>query len=173
MSVQSQITRLKNNVAASLQAVAAKGVTVSEDATSDDLPSLIAEIVSGGGDINGKNFVCGQVTLASSTTSSIVLAKVSDLSFTINGNFTDKVAVVWCNPQDSYSSNLVFAGRICFHLSGSNVFGTYFKLNRANSVSNSAGYPIYVSNGQLYLGYNSSYPFYVGVTYSWLIIDVS
>lgn len=47
MSVQSQITRLKNNVAASLQAVAAKGVAVSEDATSDDLPSLIAEIVSG------------------------------------------------------------------------------------------------------------------------------
>ena len=43
MSVQSQITRLKNNVAASLQAVAAKGVNVSEYATSDDLPSLIYE----------------------------------------------------------------------------------------------------------------------------------
>lgn len=44
MSIKSQIERIQSNVTASLAAVAAKGVTVASDSTSDDLPSLISSI---------------------------------------------------------------------------------------------------------------------------------
>lgn len=44
MSVESEITRIENNVTNSLSAVADAGVEVASDATSDDLPALISEI---------------------------------------------------------------------------------------------------------------------------------
>lgn len=44
MSIQSQIDRLTANVAAALEAVAAKGVTVPDNANSDNLAALIAAI---------------------------------------------------------------------------------------------------------------------------------
>lgn len=47
MSIQSEITRISGNVSDSLDAVAAKGVTVPANATSDDLPSLIRSIPQG------------------------------------------------------------------------------------------------------------------------------
>lgn len=50
MSIQSEITRISGNVSDSLDAVAAKGVTVPAGSNSDDLPSLIASIPQG--DVN-------------------------------------------------------------------------------------------------------------------------
>lgn len=47
MSIQSQIDRITANVAAALEAIASKGVTVPVDANSDDLAALILQI--GGG----------------------------------------------------------------------------------------------------------------------------
>lgn len=44
MSIQSEINRISGNVSDSLDAVAAKGVTVPQGANSDDLPTLIASI---------------------------------------------------------------------------------------------------------------------------------
>lgn len=49
MSIQSEINRISQNVADSLTAVAAKGVTVPTGSTSDDLPELISQIPSGSG----------------------------------------------------------------------------------------------------------------------------
>lgn len=49
MSIASEITRISGNVADSLDAVAAKGVTVPSGSTSDDLPELIAAIPTGSG----------------------------------------------------------------------------------------------------------------------------
>ena len=49
MSIQSEINRISQNVADSLTAVAAKGVTVPTGSTSDDLPELISQITSGSG----------------------------------------------------------------------------------------------------------------------------
>lgn len=49
MSIATEITRIAKNVSDSLNAVAAKGVTVPSGSTSDDLPDLIAAIPSGGG----------------------------------------------------------------------------------------------------------------------------
>ena len=49
MSIASEIARLSKNVSDSLDAVAAKGVTVPSGSNSDDLPDLIAQITGGGG----------------------------------------------------------------------------------------------------------------------------
>lgn len=48
MSISSEISRIGQNVSDSLDAVAAKGVTVPTGANSDSLPSLIAQIPTGG-----------------------------------------------------------------------------------------------------------------------------
>lgn len=50
MSIQSEITRIRGNVADALAAIAAKGVTVPQGSNSDDLATLIAAIETGGGD---------------------------------------------------------------------------------------------------------------------------
>lgn len=47
MSIQSEITRISENVSDSLDAVAEKGVTVPLGSTSDDLPDLIRSIQTG------------------------------------------------------------------------------------------------------------------------------
>lgn len=49
MSVQSEITRLSDNVTAALAAIADKGVTVPDGSNSDSLAPLIASIEAGGG----------------------------------------------------------------------------------------------------------------------------
>ena len=49
MSISSEISRISGNISDSLDAVAAKGVTVPSGSNSDDLPGLIAQITSGGG----------------------------------------------------------------------------------------------------------------------------
>ena len=49
MSISSEISRIAQNVADSLTAVANKGVTVPVGSNSDDLPDLIAQIETGGG----------------------------------------------------------------------------------------------------------------------------
>jgi len=52
MSIQSEITRLRENVSNALQAISAKGVTVPEGANSDDLAALIGQIETGGLDVD-------------------------------------------------------------------------------------------------------------------------
>lgn len=52
MSVQSEITRIQDNVTAALAAIADKGVTVPDGSTSDALATLIASIEAGGGSTN-------------------------------------------------------------------------------------------------------------------------
>lgn len=47
MSIQSEIARIDSNIANSLLKVAAKGVTVPDNASSDDLPGLIEQIAGG------------------------------------------------------------------------------------------------------------------------------
>lgn len=62
MSVNDQITRIKNNVTNSLSAVQEKGVSVPEGANSDNLPGLIAQI-SGGGTITRTENAAGGFTI--------------------------------------------------------------------------------------------------------------
>ena len=61
MSISSEISRISQNVTDSLAAVADKGVTVPSGSKSDDLPNLIAQIVSGE---DGDNLEYGENALA-------------------------------------------------------------------------------------------------------------
>lgn len=70
MSIQSEITRLRSNISAALEAIAAKGVTVPEGANSDDLADLIAQIETGGGTTR-KIIIPEQTITASSTYNAI------------------------------------------------------------------------------------------------------
>lgn len=51
MSILSEIARLSSNVAAAKAAIASKGVTVPQNAKSDDLATLIYQIESGSSDL--------------------------------------------------------------------------------------------------------------------------
>jgi hypothetical protein len=55
MSVQSQVDRIDGNVKKALAKIAEKGVSVPDDANSDDLEALIAAIEAGGGSGGGGN----------------------------------------------------------------------------------------------------------------------
>lgn len=58
MSIQSEITRIRNNIQNTLSVIRNAGVTVASDASSDQLPDLVAELASKGeGDID-----CGAFT---------------------------------------------------------------------------------------------------------------
>lgn len=69
MSVQSEITRLSDNVTAALAAIADKGVTVPDGSNSDSLASLIAAIEAGG----GGNFATGTFTTTDDITSNVAI----------------------------------------------------------------------------------------------------
>lgn len=61
MSIATDVSRIKGNIAAALAAIADKGVTVPDGSTSDALAELIASIEAGGG---GINVAYGTVTLS-------------------------------------------------------------------------------------------------------------
>lgn len=70
MSVQSEITRLSDNVTAALAAIADKGVTVPDGSNSDSLAALIESIEAGGG---SGNFATGAFTTTDDITSNVVI----------------------------------------------------------------------------------------------------
>lgn len=87
MSIQSEINRLKTNINNALAAVAAKGVSVPVDATSDDLATLIEAIVAGGTeDINIPITVYGAASEVVTLTSELgVFTITTDIYGTGNG----------------------------------------------------------------------------------------
>lgn len=70
MSIKTQIDRIKGNVTRALAKVSEKGVTVPNDANSDDLETLIGAIEAGGG---GANVVTGSYIKASSGNTEITI----------------------------------------------------------------------------------------------------
>lgn len=81
MSISSEISRISKNVSDSLDAVAAKGVTVPSGSTSDDLPDLIAQISSGGG---GGSIVISDTTDAAGGTIRTITAQAVNLQAKTN-----------------------------------------------------------------------------------------
>lgn len=75
MSIASEITRISGNVANSLDAVAAKGVTVPSGSNSDDLAGLIAQISSGG---TGAISIVDTADAAGGTVRTITAVDISD-----------------------------------------------------------------------------------------------
>lgn len=75
MSISSEINRIAQNVSDSLDAVAAKGVTVPVGSTSDDLPDLIAQITGGG---SGAISIVDTADAAGGTVRTITAVDISD-----------------------------------------------------------------------------------------------
>lgn len=68
MSIATDVSRIKGNIAAALAAIADKGVTVPDGSTSDALAELIANIEAGGG---GAHVTTGTITPASAAKQTI------------------------------------------------------------------------------------------------------
>ena len=130
MSIQSEINRIIGFRDASLQAVAAKGVTVPTGSAIDDLPSLIAQIPTGGG--TSLNFtVVGGTTRPSSPAENTIWV---DTDETITGVTMSAVSPsaladgeVWIRLMDSGSASvsvisgasiIVKAGTVVQNVSG-------------------------------------------------------
>ena len=103
MSIQSEITRLSDNVATALSAISNKGVTVPSDAKSDDLAALIESIQVGSsapiptaGDtpvlINLSSFIADR--------SETLIASGISIIISIEGTYRFK-----CSARNSYSSS--------------------------------------------------------------------
>lgn len=84
MSIASEISRISQNVADSLDAVAAKGVTVPTGSTSDDLPELIAQITSGGIVISDTTDAAGGIVRTITATNATTLVSKT---VTTNGTY--------------------------------------------------------------------------------------
>ena len=86
MSIQSEINRISGNISDSLDAVAAKGVTVPVGSTSDDLAGLI-ELITGSSGENGDIYQDenGYLVLSDEPGTNV---SVTSLSVTTNGTYT-------------------------------------------------------------------------------------
>lgn len=89
MSVQTQIDRIRGNVANALSAIAAKGVTVPEGGNSDVLAELIEAIEAGGG--GGAVAVTGTYVPAETITIKQAYA------FEHNAGFVPRIFALWTN----------------------------------------------------------------------------
>ena len=111
MSVQSEITRLSDNVTAALAAIADKGVTVPGGSNSDSLAALIESIEAGGG--NAK-FASGSFTPESNYTKANVehgLGEIPNVyavfTYDIDGTqdvLTNKIIILICTDVTDYNT---------------------------------------------------------------------
>ena len=62
MSIADQITRIKNNIAASYAECSAKGATLPTTENSENLPNTIASITTGGGSGGGEEITAYNYT---------------------------------------------------------------------------------------------------------------
>lgn len=96
MSISSEISRISQNVADSLEQVALKGVTVPAGSTSDDLPDLIAQISQGGG--GGGVIISDTTDAAGGTVRTITGVQISGTkSITANGTGIDVAEYQYVN----------------------------------------------------------------------------
>lgn len=114
MSIQSEITRLSENVSDALTAIAAKGVTIPTGSNSDDLATLISQIQQGGG-------------------SGIVITDTLDT----NGGIIREITAVDLS-SDTVTADKLLSGYTAHNRLGEAVTGTYSNTYMAKIVSNTA-----------------------------------
>lgn len=139
MSIQSEITRISGNISDSLDAVAAKGVTVPANATSDDLPGLIRSISGGGGDSTVK------IVATYDSTNSVWIISDSNIStlsealgdFEDSGSWTEINNIVLFRPYNSGEaiSNVYHLVGIDLQTSGSGTLTFRTVLNESSHIT--------------------------------------
>lgn len=109
MSIQSEINRIIGFRDASLQAVAAKGVTVPQGAAIDDLPTLIAQIPSGGGTSLNFSVVGGTIPPSSPSENTIWVDTNETITQVVMSAVDPSVladGAVWIRLMDSGSASV-------------------------------------------------------------------
>ena len=73
MSIQTDLTRIKNAKSAIKAAIEGKGVTVPDATLLDGMALMLESIEAGGGTISGKKFISGEITFSETPTSKITI----------------------------------------------------------------------------------------------------
>lgn len=152
MSVQSEITRLSDNVTAALAAIAAKGVTVPDGSNSDSLAALIESIQAGGGTTYGAYIPSERLSIYKND---IVIE---------TGNTHASNGIIYCEDYNSLSSSydMLFLALVDGVAIGTNINGKNgaAQFNEAPSVN----------NGGFFLGKTTSgFIFEASKKYVWVV----
>lgn len=162
MSIATDVSRIKGNITAALNAIADKGVNVPAGSTSDALASLIASIEAGGG---GAKVATGTFVPASDHTLSSVY-KIEH-----NSGFIPDLCLVYYVSTPSKSAILALTGR--HKLLGDSdldTYGCYIMLNGSSSMGGSDLKTFPPTENIFYIRSIYAHKLYAGTTYNWIAI---
>ena len=162
MSIQSEIIRISQNVADSLTAVAAKGVTVPTGSTSDDLPDLIAAIQQGGGGGGGGDYPWFGPNTVKDYTKTITINLKDDTSWDSWTASTTATSILAAPTTNDFSYTYDFTQYAIFVVSQAITSYVY------NSGATKKAIPI--SFGQFYVQYYWGVPTLTGDTFGSVIV---
>ena len=182
MSIQTDLTRIKNAKAAIKAAIEGKGVTVPDGTLLDGMAALIESIEAGGGEetLFGTYFETGSIIPASDITADYTIQFQRNFS-AIEGNTNDPTYtfVLWCSippggtsveiPNNSWA--WVFVGRLKRNVRFS--YGQY--LTNSDSLHN-ATYSGVIGNNEpirLTLYCTTSKKLVAGYVYNWIALAPS
>ena len=131
MSIQTDLTRIKNAKEAIKTAVEGKGVTVPDGTLLDGMASLIESIEAGGGSGSG-NFATGTFTTTDDITSNVVINH--------NLGVKPKFIIVLCTDSKSYEeSKPTILSFYYIYPYSSDIYGHKFQLPNSSLVAYNSG----------------------------------
>ena len=169
MSIQTDLTRIKNAKAAIKAYIEGKGLTVPDGTLLDGMASLLESIESG---VSG--VWCGSVTLVSGTRNLVVSPVVGDeLYNAVEGNKVIGIALETGHTEDKTNRNLG-GGGITNANNREIDIGIYYH-NGYSPVSNDPSKnfsPKASSMGVYFGGSNTTYKYVAGKTFIWVIATI-
>lgn len=185
MSIQTELTRIKNAKAAIKAAIEGKGVTVPNATLLDGMAALIEAIESGGGSATlwDRPYTSGSFTLAEDTSSTYEIGDFSDwLNYTSDNGSTltanyNIVAFLWrdVSAQTSNNSTLFCGAHQAVYYNGG-LASTAGSCGLGRSASGAwtgiKNGGIDVSGSILQVRFTTTYLGHAGDTYHWLVTKV-
>ena len=172
MSIQTDLTRIKNAKAAIKAYIEGNGLTVPDATLLDGMASLLESIESG---VSG--VWCGSITLVSGTRNLVVSPVVGDeLYNAVEGNKVIGIALETGHTEDKTNRNLG-GGGITNANNREFDIGVYYSNNKYSTMSNDPSRnfsPKASSMGVYFGGSNTTFKYVAGKTFIWVIaaIDV-
>lgn len=201
MSMQTDLTRIKNAKSAIKAAIESKGVTVPDATLLDGMAALIESIEAGGGggEILGHKFACGSFTLTEDTTTTYTILTANELFEAVKDDFPGAVSLssnVWLKGGSSKTYLRNFLAAICW-IDNTESYSAEIKANQylaaflpKHSLNNSSSAAIYTDSNKsftarsaskiiavasgpgLTASFGTSYTGYAGSKYNWLVIPL-
>lgn len=166
MSIQTELTRIKNAKAAIKAAIEGKGITVPDGTLLDGMASLIEGIEAGGGDISsifGRQTITGTFTLASDSRSYIMI----DIGQTL-----DKLPSLYFLFCDDTVGDLYDTGHRAFYAARTteskySTGGVHIKNGVIYSIT--WGDTSRITKSQILIPFNTNYSGLSGQTFRWIV----